>query len=78
MDKYTSRTEASHIVRAESYRGYELQIVRVTRQNSVLMDEEFMVFVGGELVRDELESIEESIIVGRKIIDSSIRATIGE
>ena len=80
MDKFNTspaRSEASCIAHAESYRGYELRVVHVTRVGSVLMDNEFLVFIGGEISRDELESLQESIIVGRQIIDSSIRATTG-
>ena len=81
MDKFNTpqaRSEASRIAHAETYRGYELRIVHVTRTNSPLMGSEFMVFIGGDISADELESLQESIIVGRQIIDSSIRATTGE
>ena len=82
MDKFTSthlpRTSCTRVAHREIYRGFVLEVAHVSRTNDVLMDDEFIVFVGNDPVCDELESLEESIIVGRKIIDSSIHATTGE
>ena len=75
--KSTRRTEASSCVHGETYRGYELRVIHVTRTNSPLMESEFIVFVGGDPVYDELETLQESIAAGRKAIDLCIIATNG-
>lgn len=73
----SSRTSASRTAHVEVYRGYTLEIVHVTRTNHVLMDSEFIVFIGNDPMIDELESLTESIERGRRLVDQFIAATKG-
>jgi hypothetical protein len=63
-------TSSSSFAHREIYRGWSLSIVHTERTGSPLMESEFLVWIGDELIYDELESLEDAILRGKAYIDS--------
>lgn len=64
---------STYSVHTEVYRGYEITITRTDRVNSPLMDTEFMAFIAGECVRDEIDTQIEALEVVRKLVDRCVK-----
>ena len=63
-------SSSSTFVHRETYRGFAFEVVRTDRTGSPLMDTEFLVFIGGDLTIDEIETLEQAIVAARKLIDA--------